>query len=178
MGKAMAATNELVTQWQARTLAMETRMTKTLKRLKRAADPTIQRTNQRRRAQTLELTLDNTLEECRRLAFLHVTELFDADGNLKPMSEWPRSQIQAALQLLGLKRQALTDVLEYLRHAGVYGQPEPPPPSGNNLTVNNMTIVPIEQLTDEELEFYRGMLEKGRAIPLDVPATPKKVAGG
>ncbi|HEV3061411.1 MAG TPA: hypothetical protein VGY48_24395 [Vicinamibacterales bacterium] len=96
---------------------------------------------------------------------MHWPELYDADGNLKPVSEWPKSQTEAALQLLGLKRQALKDILEYLRHAGVYWSPAPPPPLGNTLN-SSVTVVPVERLTDEELEFYRVLAEKGRAIPI------------
>jgi hypothetical protein len=58
---------------------------------------------------------------------------------------------------------ALADALRYLRHARVYGQPDPP----QNLTVNKVTIVPIERLTDEELDFYERMAAKGRAIPIE-----------
>lgn len=36
-------------------------------------------------------------------------------------------------------------LLKYLRHAGVYGQPELP---SNLTTINNVTVVPIERLTD------------------------------
>jgi hypothetical protein len=80
------------------------------------------------------------------------------------VSEWPQERAQAALQLLSIKRLALADVLRYLRHARVYGQPEPP----QNLTVtNNTLIVPIEQLTDEELDFYEALVAKGRAIPIE-----------
>jgi hypothetical protein len=37
-----------------------------------------------------------------------------------------------------------------------------------------MTIVPIERLTDEELEFYSVLVEKGRAVPIEMTATPNK----
>lgn len=47
----------------------------------------------------------------------------------------------------------------FLVHAGVYRQPEPPV---SNITVNNVTVVPIERLTDEELDFYIALAEKGR----------------
>jgi hypothetical protein len=162
---AVAAKHELVTQWKARTLAMDTRMAKTLKRLERST--TLHGRARPSRRARLDLTLDNTLEEYCRLAFMHVTELYDADGNLKPLSEWPKSQMQAALQLLGLKRQALKDILEYLRHAGVYGSPAPPPPPLGNTLNSSVTVVPLERLTDEELEFYRVLAKKGRAIPID-----------
>jgi hypothetical protein len=46
----------------------------------------------------------------------------------------------------------------------VYGQPELP---ATNLAVNNMTVVPLERLTDEELDFYLALAEKGRAIPIE-----------
>ena len=78
--------------------------------------------------------------------------------------QWPKDQAPMMLQLLNLKRQALRDLLEYFRHAGVYGQPAQPP---NNLTINGVTVVPIERLTDEELAFYRTLAEKGRAIPIE-----------
>jgi len=68
---------------------------------------------------------------------------------------------QRALELLRLKRQALKDLLEHFRHAGVYGQPELP---ANNLTINNMTVVPLERLTDEELEFYRVLCENSADV--------------
>jgi hypothetical protein len=32
-------------------------------------------------------------------------------------------------------------------------------------------LVPIERLTDEELDFYLALAEKGRAIPIDATAT-------
>jgi hypothetical protein len=35
------------------------------------------------------------------------------------------------------------------------------------VTVNNVTIVPVEQLTDEELDFYEQLAAKGRAIPIE-----------
>jgi len=46
----------------------------------------------------------------------------------------------------------------------------PPPPAGNSLTLNNVTVVPIARLTDEELDFYIALAEKGRAIPIDAPS--------
>jgi hypothetical protein len=49
------------------------------------------------------------------------------------------------LELLRLKRKALKDLLEYLRHPGVYGQLEPPT---NQLTVNNMTVVRSPSVSD------------------------------
>jgi hypothetical protein len=36
------------------------------------------------------------------------------------------------------------------------------------ITVNNVTIVPVEQLTDEELDFYEALAAKGRAIPIEL----------
>ena len=42
-----------------------------------------------------------------------LSELFDEDGNPRPMSEWPQGpMMQAVLQLLALKRLALKDVLD------------------------------------------------------------------
>jgi len=41
--------------------------------------------------------------------------------------------------------------------------------AANNLTLNNMTIVPNERLTNEELDFYLALAEKGRAIPIQAP---------
>lgn len=32
-----------------------------------------------------------------------------------------------------------------------------------------MTIVPNERLTNEELDFYLALAEKGRAIPIQAP---------
>jgi hypothetical protein len=66
------------------------------------------------------------------------------------------------LELLRLKRQALKDLLEYFRRAGVYGQPDP---AANSLTVNNVTVVPLERLSDEELAFLRGARRKGSRHP-------------
>jgi hypothetical protein len=37
--------------------------------------------------------------------------------------------------------------------------------------VNNVTVVPLERLTDEELDFYLALVEKGRAIPIEATAT-------
>jgi hypothetical protein len=110
-----------------------------------------------------ELTLDRTLEEMRRLAYARVDELFLEDGSLRPIKEWPKDGLQAVMTVLGLKRKALKDLLEYFRHAGVFGQPDPP---ATSVTVNNVTVVPLERLTDEELEFYCVLAEKGRAIPI------------
>ena len=45
----------------------------------------------------------------------------------------------------------------------MYGQSDPP----KNVTLNNITIVPVEQLTDEELDFYEQLAAKGRAIPIE-----------
>jgi hypothetical protein len=80
---------------------------------------------------------------------------------------------QSILQLLGIKRQALKDLLEYLRHAGAYGLPEPEPVQPVQVgTINNFTVVPIERLTAEELEFYEKLAEKGasrgegQAVPI------------
>ena len=78
-------------------------------------------------------------------------------GSCGQLTERPVGHSQTALEFLRLKRQALKDLLEYFRHAGVYGQPELP---ATNLAVNNMTVVPLERLTDEELEFYRVVAEK------------------
>jgi hypothetical protein len=39
------------------------------------------------------------------------------------------------------------------------------------VSVGAMPVVPIEHLTDEELEFYLRLAEKGRAIPIDATAT-------
>jgi hypothetical protein len=112
----------------------------------------------------LDITLDHTLEECRRLAYGRLGDAFeDANGELRPVSEWPREHVPAALQLLGIKRLALADVMRYMHHARMYGQPDPP----KNVTVNNVTIVPIERLTDEELDLYEAMAAKGRAIPIE-----------
>ncbi|HEV3057817.1 MAG TPA: hypothetical protein VGY48_06190 [Vicinamibacterales bacterium] len=37
---------------------------------------------------------------------------------------------------------------------------------GNSLTLHSsVTVVPLERLTDEELEFHRVLAERGRAIP-------------
>jgi len=91
------------------------------------------------------------------------------------LTERPVGHSQTALEFLRLKRQALKDLLEYFRHAGVYGQPELP---ATNLAVNNMTVVPLELLTDEELEFDRVLAEKGRAIPIDAPKEPPAKATG
>jgi hypothetical protein len=89
--------------------------------------PEIQQAIQARlrpRLKRLNLTLDDTLEEYRRLAFAHLgPSCEDVDGELLPLDEWPKDHAQNALQLLSLKRQALSDVLKYLRHAGIYGQP-------------------------------------------------------
>jgi hypothetical protein len=68
----------------------------------------------------------------------------------------------AIIAALNVKMAALDKVLKYLKQAGVYGQPEPPP-----VQVNNFTVVPVERLTDEELDFYLAMAEKGRAVPID-----------
>jgi hypothetical protein len=40
------------------------------------------------------------------------------------------------------------------------------------VTVNNVTIVPIERLTDEELDLYERMAAKGRAIPIETAVLP------
>jgi hypothetical protein len=40
------------------------------------------------------------------------------------------------------------------------------------LTLNNVTIVPIERFADEELEFYERMAAKGRAIPIESAVLP------
>lgn len=119
-------------------------------------------TRLRPRLLKLGLALDNTLEECGRLAYARPGPLFeDADGELRLVSEWPLESRQTVVQMLSLKRQALKDVLEYLRHAGIYGQPEP----ASNLTVNNVTIVPVERLTNEPLKFYLQLAEQGQALP-------------
>jgi hypothetical protein len=39
------------------------------------------------------------------------------------------------------------------------------------VSVGSMTVVPMERLTDEELEFCLGLPEKGLAIPGAPPAT-------
>lgn len=39
---------------------------------------------------------------------------------------------------------------------------------------NNFTVVPIEQLTDEELDFYLRLVAKGRATPIDVTPVERK----
>jgi hypothetical protein len=36
---------------------------------------------------------------------------------------------------------------------------------------NNVTLVPVERLTDEELQFYITLAEKGRAMPLELGGT-------
>jgi hypothetical protein len=92
----------------------------------------------------------------------------DANGELLPVSEWPKESRQAALQLLTLKKESLVGILKYLKWAGVYGQPEPAPVTNDNNF--NVTLVPVERLTDEELEFYIRLAEKGRAIPINVEA--------
>jgi hypothetical protein len=132
------------------------------------------------RLKRLGLSLDSALEEYRWMAFVRPGPYFqDADGELLPLSEWPKGERQACISLLALKRQALKDVLEYLRHAGVYGQPDPTPV--NNLTVNNVTVVPLSKLSDEELEFYRSLAAKGRAIQIEssrpAPSSPGTDAG-
>jgi hypothetical protein len=117
----------------------------------------------------LDITLDHTLEEQRRLAYYRLGDAFEeADGELRPVSEWPPEHVPAALQLLGIKRLALADVMRYMHHARMYGQPDPP----KNVTVNNVTIVPIERLTDEELDLYERMAAKGRAIPIESVVLP------
>lgn len=114
------------------------------------------------------------MEEYRRLAYAPLGDAFvDSEGELLPINEWPVGHAHTALEFLRLKRQALKDLLEYFRHAGIYGQPAPPP---NNVSVNNMTIVPIERLTNEELDFYLALAEKGRAVPIDVTARTDKAA--
>jgi hypothetical protein len=37
-----------------------------------------------------------------------------------------------------------------------------------------ITVVPVEKLTDEELAFYHKLLASGRATPIDVPALTAK----
>jgi hypothetical protein len=119
------------------------------------------------------LTLDHTLEETRRLAYTHIHELYSEDGTLRPMKEWPKDGLQAAMTLLGLKRQALKDILEYLRHAGAYGQA---PAQETNIAVNKMTVVPLERLSDEELAYYLALAEKGRALAPDIDS-PRPAPG-
>jgi hypothetical protein len=115
--------------------------------------------------------LDHTLEECCRLGYAQPgPKLVDAGGELRPLTEWPSEQTPAALQPLGLKRQALNDVLKYLRYAGINGRPAPP---ANSVTINNVTVVHAERLSDEELDFYLALAEKGGAIPIDAPKEPR-----
>ena len=102
------------------------------------------------------------------MAYMRLGDDFEDDDGYRPVSEWPQEHAQTALHLLGLKRLALADVLRYQRHARVYGQPDPP----QSLTVNNVTIVPIERLTDEELDLYEAMAAKGRAIPIETAVLP------
>jgi hypothetical protein len=79
----------------------------------------------------------------------------------------PKESRQAALQLLTLKKESLLGILKYLKWAAVCGQPEPAQVTNNQF---NVTLVPIERLTDEELECYRVLAEKGRAIHIDATA--------
>ena len=46
-------------------------------------------TAMRERAKRTEITADRVLEQYARLAFADVRQLFQDDGTLKPMSEWP-----------------------------------------------------------------------------------------
>jgi hypothetical protein len=118
--------------------------------------------------QRLDITLDHTLEEYRRLGYARLGPMFeDAEGELLPVHELPQEDRQTGLQLLAVKQRALDGILRYLRHARMYGQPEP-----RNLTVNNTVIVPIERLTDEELDLYEAMAAKGRAIPIESAVLP------
>jgi phage terminase small subunit len=58
----------------------------------------------RPRLMKLGITLDHTLEECRRLAYGRVGDDFeDQDGEYQPISEWPQEHTQTALQFLSLK---------------------------------------------------------------------------
>jgi hypothetical protein len=132
------------------------------------------RDRMRPRLQRLDITLDHTLEECRRLAYGRLGDDFeDESGELRPVCEWPREHVQTAVQVLAIKRLALADVMRYMRHSGVYGQPQQP----QNVTLtNNVTIVPIERLTDEELDFYERMAAKGRAIQIESAVLPPEPA--
>jgi hypothetical protein len=40
----------------------------------------------------------------------------------------------------------------------------------SKVSVGSMTVVPIERLTDEELDFYLAVAEKGPAIPIEATA--------
>ncbi len=57
-------------------------------------------------------------------------------------------------------------MLKYLKWTGEHGQPAPAPVT-NNLTLNNVTVVPVERLTDEELAFSLRLAEKGRTSARD-----------
>jgi terminase small subunit-like protein len=129
--------------------------------------------------QRLGLTLENALEEHRRLAFLTIRELFDEHGELRPIGEWPAAVFEAAPLigvLLSAKRQANEKLLTIFKDRGEYG---PPPPAERNVTINqqNIRYVPLEQLTDEELAFYQRLLESGRAATIDMPVAKKGASG-
>jgi len=49
-----------------------------------------------------------------------------AGGELQPVSERLREQRQMTLERLRVKRQVMKNVLEYRRHAAIYGQPAQP----------------------------------------------------
>jgi phage terminase small subunit len=49
-----------------------------------------------RRAKRTEITADRVLEESARLAFLDIRQLYDDDGTLKPVSQWP-DEVAAAV---------------------------------------------------------------------------------
>jgi hypothetical protein len=122
-------------------------------------------------------TLDQTLERQRQLAYLRIPELFDEDGNLRPVGEWPEvvlDHLSGFVALINAIRQANEALLTFFRHKGEYGGP---PPDARNLTINqqNITVVPVEKLTDAELAFYAGLLKSGRATRLEpAPAEPAK----
>jgi hypothetical protein len=68
---------------------------------------------------------------------------------------------------------ALRSFAAQLDDKGEYGGP---PPDARSLTINhqNITVVPVEKLTDAELEFYAGVLKSGRATSLALPAPPRE----
>src|SRR5262249_28043586 len=73
------------------------------------------------RLKRLGLTLDTTLGECRRLAFVHPGFSFlEASGELRPLDEWPVEHRDFVLAALSLKRQSLKDVVEYAARTRVW----------------------------------------------------------
>jgi phage terminase small subunit len=120
-------------------------------------------------SKTLEITAEQAIQEVARCAFLDIRCLFDVNGRLKSLAEWPDDAAHAVASIehmVGHGGQAtvikirLHDKLHALnilaKHFGLFRGQE------KELAASAPTRYDLSRLTDEELELFTQLRDKCR----------------